>query len=213
MTATSLQRQTARVVGLLFLFGGVAVLANILWDFSFRMVLAGSAAILVIGLGAAFRQSPPPVRRMLASTIAVGAVAGLAATAAYDIAKWGLSRLDATPINPFEALPVFGSLVLGAGASETALIATGAGVHILNGITFGIAFSFVLGGRGIPAGIAWGLTLEIFQLTLYPGWLGIEAFREFATVSAGGHIVYGAVLGSVDQRLRVRRNQMMEVRT
>lgn len=211
MATPSTARKTLSAAGLLFLFGGVAVLAHILWELSFRVLLLGGVAVATAGLAVAFWESPPPVRRTLGTTVGIGAIAGITATAAYDVAKWGLSRLDPTPINPFEALPVFGTMLLGAGASDPALVVTGAGVHILNGITFGIAFSLLLGGRGMPAGIAWGLILETFQLTLYPGWLGIETFREFATVSAGGHIVYGAVLGAVDRRLRTSRP--MEIRT
>ena len=41
----------------------------------------------------------------------------------------------------------------------------------------------------------WGLFLETFQLTLYPGWLDIRTYSEFATISALSHVVYGATLG------------------
>jgi hypothetical protein len=43
--------------------------------------------------------------------------------------------------------------------------------------------------------MAWGAVLEVFQLTLYPGWLDIRAYQEFAQISALSHLAYGATLG------------------
>jgi hypothetical protein len=60
------------------------------------------------------------------------------------------------------------------------------------------------GARGARAGVAWGLFLELFQLTLYPGWLDIRLYREFAMISSLGHVVYGLVLGAGTRRLLAR---------
>jgi hypothetical protein len=39
----------------------------------------------------------------------------------------------------------------------------------------------------------------MFQLTLYPGWLNIRLYAEFAQISAISHVVYGLVLGKACQ--------------
>ena len=41
------------------------------------------------------------------------------------------------------------------------------------------------------------LFLEVFQLTLYPGWLDIGFYAEFVQISAISHLVFGATLGMV----------------
>jgi hypothetical protein len=69
---------------------------------------------------------------------------------------------------------------------------------------FGVAYVFLFArdgaisaGRALGTGVAWGIFLELFQLTLYPGWLDIRTYEEFVTISALGHIVYGATLGTI----------------
>ena len=49
-------------------------------------------------------------------------------------------------------------------------------------------------------GLAWAAVLELFMVSLYPGWLGLKPLDEFLSVSIFGHIVYGTVLGSVARR-------------
>jgi hypothetical protein len=48
--------------------------------------------------------------------------------------------------------------------------------------------------------MAWGLFLETFQLSLFPGWLSIQFVAEFATISFAAHLVYGATLGTIVRR-------------
>jgi hypothetical protein len=54
-------------------------------------------------------------------------------------------------------------------------------------------------------GMLWGLFLELFQLTLYPGWLSIQFLAEFQTISFSAHLIYGATLGLIVYR-RLWRN-------
>jgi hypothetical protein len=113
----------------------------------------------------------------------------------YDLTKFILSHLDSTLYNPFEAIRIFGVVLVGKSASSMTTYLVGAGYHGFNGIMFGIAFAFLFGRRGVVAGIAWGFFLEAFQLALFPGWLNIKAYQEFAQVSALSHLAYGTVLG------------------
>ena len=55
--------------------------------------------------------------------------------------------------------------------------------------------------RNTP-GIGWGLFLEAFQLTLYPGWLDIRLYQEFATISTvvtsvGAALLVGALISGL----------------
>ena len=176
------------------LFSGAALVAHIETGASLPLLLLLLAAVVVASVASVWRRATPGTRTALRRLSMVGAAAGLIATLAYDVSKLLLSRLDRTPYNPFEAVRVFGALLTGS-RSPAVVYAAGTAFHVLNGIAFGVAFSILLGRRGVPAGIAWGLGLELFQLTLYPGWLDIHAFDEFVQVSSLGHIVYGTALG------------------
>jgi hypothetical protein len=143
-------------------------------------------------------------RQLIGRSVVYGAVAGFLATMAYDLSKAALSILDPSPYNPFEAIRTFGKLLAGPSAGEQAIVASGAAFHLLNGTMFGIAYVFIFArdgaissGRALATGVAWGIFLELFQLTLYPGWLDIRAYREFVMISALGHVVYGATLGTI----------------
>lgn len=191
-----------RLIGLFALFSGVALLMQIVGKVNLALALAGTAMLTVVGVGFSVRRQPPEVRRWTLRTALVGAGIGLVATVAYDVTKAILSQLDPSPYNPFEALRIFGQLLLGTDATTPDVYVAGALFHFLNGTAFAVAYTFLFGRdgattvrRAVLTGIGWGVFLEIFQLTLYPGWLSIQFYTEFATISALSHLVYGATVG------------------
>jgi hypothetical protein len=164
-------------------------------------------AVVAASLVRLARRAGAAERRLMGRGLAIGATGGFIATLAYDLAKAALSVFDPSPYNPFHAIRVFGEL-LAPGAGEAAVVTTGAAFHLLNGTMFGVAYVFLFarGGaisvlRALGTGVAWGTFLETFQLTLYPGWLDIRFYQEFATISALGHVVYGATLGTIARSL------------
>ena len=193
------------LIGVAMLFSGAALLAHITTGVSLRLALALSASTLCATIWIVWTRALPGGRLALRRTAAVGAIAGLAATAAYDLSRVLLIRIDHSAFNPFAAIPVFGLLLAGASAPPTLRVAAGTAFHLLNGIAFGTSFCLLLGTRGVLAGIAWGLALESLQLALFPGWLGIRQFREFAQISALGHVAYGTVLGLTCRSLMRRK--------
>lgn len=143
--------------------------------------------------------------------MAVGIAAGLVATIVYDATKTVLSQLDPSPYDPFEAIRLFGLLLVGSGAGPAAVAGAGTAFHFLNGTSFGLAYALLFGrdGRGslryaLLSGMGWGLFLETFQLTLYPGWLDVRFYEEFARISALSHVAYGGSLGIL-ARFALRR--------
>lgn len=183
------------VLGIGALFSGAALLAHILSGIALPLALALTVTILLIVVGLVWRRTSLAERRPLLDRVMIGLMAGIAATLVYDVAKWSLAHLDPSPYNPFEALPMFGLLLTGPAAPAGLRLAAGVAFHLINGSAFGIAYCFLFGRRGMLPGIAWGIFLELFQLTLYPGWLDIRTYDEFARISALSHVVYGAVLG------------------
>ena len=183
-------------------FSGVALLLNILGGVSLGLALLVMTTLLVVVFGLVLVISSGESRGWMLRTIAVGIGVGLSATVIYDVTKTILSQLDPSPFDPFHAIHVFGMLLIGSSADPTLITAAGTAFHLLNGTSFGVAYLFLFARdgaisrrRALVSGIVWGLFLETFQLTLYPGWLDIRLYQEFVTISALSHIVYGATLG------------------
>ncbi len=194
-----LSNMGGRLVGVLALFSGAALLTHIIWRVSLPLALGMAVLVLLISAATLWRRATAPQRAMLARLLKVGTASGLIATVSYDATKFALSQLDPSPYNPFEAIRIFGTLLVGERASGVAIYGAGTAFHLLNGVSFGVAYCFLFRRQGIIAGVAWGLFLEMFQLTLYPGWLNIRLYSEFAQISALSHIVYGLVLGKACQ--------------
>lgn len=190
------------LLALLALFSGLALLLYILAGVSLRLSLALGLVVVIAGFGWSLHRADALERSRVVRNVACGAIAGVLATMTYDLSKGALSLLDPSPYNPFHVIRVFGQILAGGEASETVIVVTGAAFHLLNGTMFGVAYAFLFARdgnvplrRAILTGVGWGVFLELFQLTLYPGWLDIRFYAEFATISALGHIVYGATLG------------------
>jgi hypothetical protein len=184
------------VIAAAMMFSGAALLVHIASGVSLRLTLAVATTIVIGSIGGRYLRSSEGERTALRRGMRRGALGGLLATVCYDGTRALLSRLDSSPYNPFEVVRIFGQLLTSDHASPSATIAVGALFHLLNGVCFGVAFSLLFERPTILRGIAWGLVLEIVQLSIYPGWLNIRFFREFAQISFASHVAYGAVLGA-----------------
>ncbi len=198
-------------VGIGALFSGAALLGNIIIGIPLPITLGVMLAVVAAGLALLLWRARPEQRRRIGRVALIGVAAGIMATLVYDAAKVGLSQLDPSPYNPFEATRIFGELLIGTEAPLPALLVTGAAFHFLNGTMFGLAYTslFARPWRGIAyallSGVAWGLFLETFQYMLYPDWLGITLVDEFARISALSHVAYGASLGLLARWMLRRR--------
>jgi hypothetical protein len=184
-----------RIVGLSLLFSGAALFTHIVAGVSLPAALAVGGVFPVVAFATAWRRLTPIARAVLLQQLKVGLLAGVIATGAYDVTKFVLSQLDPSPYSPFEVIRIFGLLIAGPSVSLPARYLVGAVFHLFNGICFGVAYWLLLGRFGIWAAVVWGLFLEVFQLTLYPGWLDVRFYREFVQISALSHLIYGVVLG------------------
>jgi len=192
---TSKRPAILKIVGLTMLFSGVALITHIVVGVSLRAGLMVAAMFPVATFAIAFRTIASPARAKVLGDLKIGLLAGFIATVAYDFTKFVLAKLDPSTYNPFEVIRIFGTLIAGPAASSLLIYTSGTAFHLLNGICFGIAYWLLMGRFRIWAAVAWALFLEVFQLTLYPGWLHIRAYAEFAQISALAHVCYGTVLG------------------
>jgi hypothetical protein len=172
---------------------------------------AGVATVAAIGVGGyaivvrvTRRVGAPEFGRFLASRFADGAFAGIVATFAYDIGRYGILALVEFSIRPFDVWRLFGTLFV-PHASTRFAYAIGYSYHMANGLGLGIAFRLLARNPTVVAGIAWALVLEFAMALLYPSWLRITALEEFLTISVLGHLIYGSVLALMCRQLDRRR--------
>lgn len=188
------------LLGGLFLTSGAALVAHILLGIPLRIGFALLLAVAVV-LGIRVLRAGAVLPDQVRATLRSGVLAGLCATAAYDGARLLYVALTQSPVSPFEAFRFFGVALVGPAAPAWSILAAGTVFHVVNGLAFAVAFTMWAGSRGPVWGVGWGLTLEAFMLALYPGWLGISAYRPFVLMSLTGHVAYGAVLGLTSRAL------------
>lgn len=184
-----------RVLGVAALASGAALVTHIVSGVSLRLALGLAAGIVGLAVWLVWRRAAPEGRAVVARRTRVGLGVGFAATVAYDLARFLLSRWDPSPYDPFEAIWAFGVRLAGATAPPGLVYTAGAVFHLVNGLSFGVAFCLLVARPGVLVGILWGFGLELFQLSLYPGWLDIRFYREFVQISVLAHAVYGLALG------------------
>lgn len=189
----------------LFLGSGAALLIFVASGVSLLAALGLVCTLAFIVGGIVWRKLTVTQRADLRTTIGVGFMTGLIATAAYDAARFLLIELTGIAFWPFDIFNVFGRALFGQAAQGSWVTAAGVAYHFTNGISFAIAYTILLGRRGILAGIGWALLLELFMVSVYPGWLGLKALNEFLQVSIFGHLVYGSVVGGLAKYLLDRK--------
>lgn len=190
--------------GAAFMATGAALVVHILVDVPLWLsaLTAVAAGACVIAISA--RRHPVDWgsgRRVLR----VAVVAACAALVAYDASRLALTTLLDYHVTPFKAFPHFGRGLLGDSSSSSARWVAGSAFHVVNALTFGIAYTLVVGRqptpqRGFVTGVLFGLGLEAAMIGLYPAWLQISNMREFLSMSVVGHIAYGGTLGVLAQR-------------
>lgn len=207
------QLRVRLIFGSLFLSTGASLLIYIVSGVSLAAALILLILIAsIIGISI-WKNKQTADRRFLVSRLKIGLLAGLLATAAYDVSRYVLIELTGISFYPFDIFSVFGQALIGGGYTGIWVTITGVSYHMANGIGFAIAYTIWMGEKGIFAGILWAFVLEVLMVTIYPGWLNINAYREFIDVSIFGHAVYGTVLGFTAKQLIVRNVWLRNGRT
>ncbi len=194
------------LLAVLPLASGAALLVHVLAHVSLGLALGAGAIILLIAGSFVWWQMPPVYRREVAARVRIGIVAGLLATASYDLIRWITVTVFHDTFWPFDIFGVFGRAIAGTGLNPFLLTTIGITYHYLNGMCFASAYAILFANRSWWIGILWALGLETLMLAIYPGWLHIQAMQEFVSVSMIGHVTYGAVLGGMSSWLWRRRH-------
>lgn len=208
----SLRPAERLLLALLPLSTGGAVLVAILLDSDSLVsptlvLLAGSVTTAVV----LTRRLPAVVRRALSRRVRLGLLAGLAATAAYDMVRYLAVAAMNWSVRPFQVFALFGQLLVGRDAPTGVQYLAGTAFHLLNGLGFAVAYVVVVRRPGVASAVVWALVLEAFTVALYPPWLWLTAVGEFVSVSLLGHLAYGTTLGLVTTRSAEARNDAQAV--
>jgi hypothetical protein len=140
----------------------------------------------------------------------VGAIAGLAAAAAYDVFRLPFVYADALGIQGvvpslklFKVFPRFGAMILDQPV-EQPVYSLGAQLvgwayHFGNGLTFGIMYAALIGDaakRHWGWAVIFAVGLELAMLfTPYPAFFGIPLTSTFVIVTLAAHLIFGIVMG------------------
>jgi hypothetical protein len=182
---------------LLPLSTGIGLLVHISARVSIYLSISLAAATGMTAIVMLWSKQDAAGRVYLKRRLSAGLWAGFAATLAYDLSRYAYVRLTGYDFDPFKAFPLFGKLLLPDGASRTSLWTAGTLYHAINGVGFAVAYVFIVRKPNAWNGIVWGYVLELFMISLYPGWLDIKVWQEFLVVSIFGHTAYGLTLGKI----------------
>jgi len=185
----------------LFLASGASLLVYVFAGISLAAALALAAVFVTLAGVFTWRKSSLEKREQILIRIRVGLVAGFFGTVAYDSSRFLLIKITGIHFWPFDIFNIFGRAILGSSAQGFWVTPVGVGFHFLNGITFAISYTILLGKRGALYGVLWALGLETLMVATYPRWLNITFMNEFISVSIFGHLVYGVVVGYLARRL------------
>lgn len=203
--STSGEQELSRVHGVLFVATGAALLAHIFLPVPMPAAVAAAYALALAVIFLIDRGNARIGAYRSSQLVRSGFLAAVPALVAYDLSRLLVSVTLGMEIGPFDAFPHFGSALVGEGAPTVLRWVVGSGFHVINGVTFGIAYALVVRRVGVVTGIAWGLALEAIMLGVYPWWLQIEQLGEFLQLSIIGHVCYGATLGALVRNRLARR--------
>lgn len=179
---------------------GGALVVHITSKVSLALAVVSLFAVAAGVFGLVVHRLDPARQVILRRQMRVGAAAGLLATIAYDVARFGtVAALDLS-FEPFHVFELFGQALLGADVSGPIAFGAGAAYHLTNGMGFGIAFALLVRRPTIAKGLLWAMFLELAMAVFYPSWLQLQAVGEFLQVSVVGHAVYGVTLAVLTRR-------------
>jgi hypothetical protein len=139
----------------------------------------------------------------LSSSIAMGALYGLAATVIYDLIRPLLKWIFQFQYPPFRAMTIFGTLITGLAPEDPVSQIAGWTYHFWNGISFGMMYVLIWPRGGWISGLAWGLGLQLLMMIVYPSFLNARLSDPgFLTMGIVGHSFWGVVLGYLVRRRR-----------
>ena len=148
---------------------------------------------------------------LLARALKLGFWGGLLGTIGYDVVRIPFHLLGFKVFAPIEA---YGVWLLEANRSSGWSDSLGWLYHFSNGITFGLMYALVMGGRHWGWGVLWGLCLESIVLASpFARMFHMQGNWPAIAMAYGAHIAYGFPLGYLVYRWEVAEDFLSTLRT
>jgi len=177
--------------------------------FTFRVFLPATAILIVMTIADRIRGDGRLFR-----AVAIGAISGLLAAAAYDIFRLPFvfaDRLGIEAVIPhlplYKVFPAFGAMILDQNPLQDnyslAAHLIGWTYHFSNGATFGIMYAAAI-GDGSRRHWAWAVLMAVgIELALlytpYASFFAINVGLAFVVATLSAHVIFGIVLGTYTQ--------------
>ncbi len=153
-------------------------------------------------------ESPSATHRIVLTPSRAGpAVADFVAAAAYDLVRLVLVRMVDISFWPFDVLSRFGRLLVGSSAPMSVVDAAGVVHHSVHGCGFALAIVLFVDRPTMAKALVGAGLLQLFMLSLSPGWLRLPAHGELLSVAAVGHLAYAVTLTVTTRQLLRSENR------
>jgi hypothetical protein len=162
------------VFGAAFLATGAALVTYIASGISLWLTALGASAIAGLTTRAIWRRLNESRRLLLKQRLISGLIAGLIATAAYDLSRFALIEITGIRFWPFDVFRVFGQALMGSAFGDGMTRTAGFLYHVANGLGFGVTYAVWMGERGISAGIGFAM-LAVSPVVVEIRFFGIRA--------------------------------------
>lgn len=198
-------RILASLLGLAILLAIGAAIAGPMPPDYLAAIAALPAGLLVSGAVLIRRNRGDIVMRQ-SRVLLAGLVAGLAATAVYDLYRLFLALVVIDGFVPFRVQPVFGRIITGQPSTHPLALAAGWAHHAWLGAILGMVFAAIRPAGGMLAGAIFIALIQTGRWILYPDvFLAGLAEAEFLLKGVIGPLAWGAtagvVTGSLGRRL------------
>jgi hypothetical protein len=183
-----------------FLFSGVSLLFYIFFGFNlfYSFLLFGAPLGFIFWISV--NKMSTAEKGVLKLDVKKGVIIGIAALAAYDVTRIALYATGLVNFFPFGTFVLFGKAIIGSSSTYAATLAVGIIYHIMNGLTFSIAYTISCKNKHFVWGIIWAMFLEGCMLIAYTHWLNIVNVKDFVIISVVGHYAYGSAIGIMNYK-------------
>lgn len=176
-----------------------ALVAHIfsLLEMRFFLAFVGAPSVVLLFVLAAYAKRINA--EAVVSALVLGLIGGVLGTFVYDGVRYALTASGVFDYDGFTAIYIFGGWITGTEPTTTEAAVAGWTYHFWNGISFGLFYALLFGGRHWMIGVLYGVLMELMMLGLFPFFLQVTDRVDFVALSLVGHLFYGLVLGVIVQ--------------
>lgn len=199
-----------RIACFLLCFTSIAaLLAKVYGVASMQPVTLAALLPSSLALGGIWVWANRSGRQYLAAALAIGFIAGLAASLGYDLARVPFHMMGQRIFAPISA---YGVWIAESGRSSRFTESIGWAYHLSNGLTFAIMYALFMRNRHWGWAVLWACMLETLAI-LCPFGRIFSVRGNYTTIAIAymGHVAYGIPLGLMVRKWDATRDYLAGV--